>query len=147
MPPTDLLTIALSQLNELPEGPKIIAGDFNGTVDALGTLQNLLLPSEGLTDVGMDERICKGITGQYRCHANADAKESRIDFILTNRWLTPALENGRVDKCDLLKTHKPFKVDIRLTKLKQTLKEMQPVTNYATMIEDMIPKKIDEEKS
>ena len=43
-----------------------------------------------------------------------------------------------------LKTHKPFKADIRLSKLKQPSKKIQPVANYATMIEDMIQEKIDE---
>ena len=67
----DLLTIAHNQLNKLPDGPKVIAGDLNGRVDAFGTLQNLLQSNEGWTDVGMDERICKGITGHCTCHANA----------------------------------------------------------------------------
>ena len=38
-------------------------------------------------------------------------------------------------------------VDIRRTKLSHTLKKLQPVTTYATLIEGMIQKKIDEARA
>ena len=48
-----------------------------------------------------------------------------------------------MDLCDDFPTHKPFIVDIRLAKLKQILKNPRPVTNYATLLGDMIQKKTD----
>ena len=108
------------------------------------TLQALLQPDEGWTGVGMDKDICGGNVRRYTCHANEGVKESRIDYIITNCWLTPALENGRVDICDDFPTHLPFAVDIRVAKLKQTLKAPRPVTNYANLHEDKVQKEYDE---
>ena len=140
----DLLTIVINQFSMLPPGPKMIAGDLDGPPDAPPTLQALLQPDEGWADVGMDKDICGGNVGRYTCHANEGVKESRIDYIITNCWLTPALKNGRVDLCDDFPTHKHFVVDVRLAKLKQTLKAPRPVTNYANMYEDKVQKEYDE---
>ena len=107
----DLLTIIQLQLAELPDGPKIIAGYLNVSIDSFETNQGQLQPKQGWTDVGMDARICKGMIGQHTCNASDKAKESHIDYILSNRWLTPALENGRGEICGN-HTDKPFLEDI-----------------------------------
>lgn len=93
---------------------------------------------EGWTDVGRSMKIC---------HADDDATESRIDFIFSHRWPMPALESSRVDTCDDFPTHKPIMVDIRLSKLKQTMKKLQPITDYAKLVVDMIQETIDEARA
>ena len=38
----DVCAIVLAQLAELPPGPKMMAADLNGTIDAFPTIQNML---------------------------------------------------------------------------------------------------------
>ena len=56
-------------------------------------------------------------------------------------------ENCRTSTRDDFPTHKPLMVDIRTTKLKQTMEKSQPTTNFAKLIEDVTQEKIDEARS
>ena len=47
----DLLTIVQTELAALPEGPKLIAVDLNGSTDAFDTIITML-SEEARTDVG-----------------------------------------------------------------------------------------------
>ena len=122
-------------------------GGLNGTIDCFESVLAMLQPKQGWTDVGMDQRICKGHAGQNACHANDKAKESGIDHIFSNRTRTPALENGRVEIFDKIPTHRPFLVDIRITKLQRTLKTTRQCTDFAALNEAMIQAKIDEARA
>ena len=141
----DLLAICLAQLSAMPDGPKLIAGDLNGTTACFPTL-TIMTTEQGWTDVGLDPHICNGITAQNSCHANADAKESRIDYIFANQWIYPALEACQVDHCDIFPTHRPLQVAIRTTKLKHLTRRLQTPTNFAKLIETKIDKLIEEAK-
>lgn len=122
----------------------MIAGVIDGTTDTFDTIQDPLTQEEGWADVGMDDKICGGKAGQATCHAQEAAKASRIDYIFSKPWLTPALDNCRTDRCDDYPTHKPLMVDIRIKELKQSVREHQPTTDVAKPIEDMIQNKIEE---
>ena len=86
----DTLTIVRMQFKQLPPGPKLICGDFNGPLEAFPTAGEML-KDEGWTDIGNDAKMCGGKPGQHTCHANANVKESRISYFLTNDRLTPAV--------------------------------------------------------
>ena len=58
--------------------------------------------------------------------------------------LIAALENWRVETCDTLPTHRPLLVDIRITKLRRTLKTLRQCTDFAALNEATIQAKIDE---
>ena len=95
----------------------------------------------------MDNKACNGNPGQFTCHANKEAKESRISYILANQWLFPALEACRVDQCDQFPTHRPLLVSIRVQKLEQFTRKLQTTTDYAKMIEEKIQLQIEKERS
>ena len=64
-----------------------------------------LIKEHGWTDIGNDESKCNGKPGRATCHTNANANESRIDFILANSRLTPAIVNCYVDESSDYPTH------------------------------------------
>ena len=93
----DILAIIELQFEAMEPGPKMIMGDLNGSLEAFTTAM-ALIKEHGWTDIGNDESKCNGKPGKATCHANADANESRIDFILANSRLTPAIVNCYVDE-------------------------------------------------
>ena len=68
---------------------------------------------------------CKGRPGQFTCQANADVKESRIDYFFTNDRLTPAVTACYVDYLSGLHTHRPLLIEVATAKLEMVTKEMQ----------------------
>jgi len=84
------------QFEAMEPGPKLIMRDFNGNLDAFPTAM-ALIKEHGWTDIGNDEGKCNGKPGRATCHTNANASESRIDFILANSRMTPAIVNCYVD--------------------------------------------------
>ena len=104
----DILTIVQMQFEAMPAGPKLIAGDLNGTVDAFQTLQTMLSEKDW-TDLGMASNLCEGRLGQAACQTKDMAKESRIDYLFANEWLYPAVTSRKVDQCgDFPHTHRPL---------------------------------------
>ena len=79
----DILAIIQLQFELMDPGPKLIMGDFNGTLDAFPTATALIEEHEW-TDIGNDYALCQGKPGRFTCHANDGVKESRIDYILAN---------------------------------------------------------------
>ena len=79
--PDDILTIVQMQLEALPPGPKLIAGDLNGSPEAFETITTLTA-EYGWTDVGMVGELCEGGPGQYTRHANGKAKRKQILLLL-----------------------------------------------------------------
>ena len=91
--PTAIIRI---QMSKLPPGPKMIWGDFNGSLEAFPTICDMS-KEEGWTGIGNDTTKCSGRPGQPTCHTNAEVKESRIDYVITNDRLTPAVMSCKVD--------------------------------------------------
>ena len=124
-------------------GPKIIMGDLNGSLDAFPTAM-ALIKEHGWTDIGNDESKCNGKPGRATCHTNENAKESRIDFILANTRMTPAIVNCYVDENSDYPTHKPLIIEVVTKLLEVTIKELQKPTNFATMLNQKIDKEVGE---
>lgn len=107
----DLLDSLLEQMSLLPEGPKLIASDFNGTHDGIQHLHDMIT-KHGWIDVGATRRLCPQGVNQNTCHTNSDAKQSRIDLIPANCHAESALSNFKVDQEDLFLTHRPVGVEL-----------------------------------
>ena len=101
-----------------------------------------MLQVEGWTDVGNDPRICKGNQGQPTCHTNANTKESRIDFIITNQSLTPAVRSFHVDSDAKFPTHKPIQIRVATSKLRTVTNQLRKPTNFATLFQNKLDQDI-----
>ena len=137
----DLLDIMLEQMALLPEGPKIIAGDFNGTHDSIQHL-NDMTTKHGWTDAGATRRLCPHGPWQNTCHANAGAKQSRIDLILANCHAESALSNFKVDHEDPFLTHRPVGVELTVQALRKKTRALVKPDNFSILIEERIDKEI-----
>jgi hypothetical protein len=137
----DLMTIVQMQFDTMEPGPKAMVGDFNGTVEAFNTLQGML-KEQGWTDVGNDKAKCKGTPGQATCQSNGDAKESRIDYCITNDRLTPAVISCAVDQSGDLPTHRSLFIEINTEELEKTTRELQKPTNFAKLFEEKVQEEI-----
>ncbi len=62
-------------------------------------------------DVGMAEDKCEGGVGQPTCHTNAQARETRIDYMIANAQLMFAITKCRVDNTSCFPTHRPLMID------------------------------------
>ena len=58
-----------------------------------------------MIDIGNDESKCHGKPGRATCKTSKDAHESRIDFILANNRMTPAITSCYVDENSDCPTH------------------------------------------
>ena len=94
----DLITIIHAQLDAMEPGPKLIMGDLNGSLENSPTAL-ALIKEHGWTDIGNDEVRCQGKPGRTTCYTKEEAKESRIDFVLANNRMTPAIAKCYVDEC------------------------------------------------
>ena len=140
----DLLTIVQNELNAMDPGPKMIMGDINAGTEALPTILQMMA-EEGWTDVGSVSHLCGGTPNRPTCHANANAKESRIDYIFVNEYLLPAIEACSIDTDDTFATHRPLKVRIKTGRIVKQLKTLRKTTNYAELLETKIQQVAKEE--
>ena len=92
----DLFCICKLQFEELPPGPRMICGDFNGPLQAFPTLVEMMR-SEGWTDIGADSAKCGGRPNQPTSHTNVTANETRIDYVIANEYIAPAIKTFTVD--------------------------------------------------
>ena len=76
------------------------------------------------------------------CHTNKDAKESRIDFILANSFMTPAITKCYVDLESDFPTHRPLIIEVWANLLERTTNELQTPTNYAKLMEEKVQEEI-----
>ena len=97
-----------------------------------------MIKEEGWTDVGNDAATCRGSHRQPTCHANAEAKESRFDFVITNDRLTPVVTLCFVDNEAGYPTHRPVVFDIATTKLETTTKELIKPIDSAVLFEEKV---------
>ena len=107
----DLLAIIEVQFEAMEPGPKVIMGDFNGPIEAFPTAI-ALMKEHGWTDIGNDAAKCQGQPGRATCHTHKDAKESRIDYILANSQMTPAITKCYVDYESDYPTHRPLIIEV-----------------------------------
>ena len=140
----DLLTIVQQEFEAMDPGPKMIMGDINATTDALPTILQMMAEG-GWTDVGGVTHLCNGEPNKPTCHANDNAKESRIDFIFANEYLMPAIEECWVDNGDTFATHRPLGVRIRVQQIAKQMKTLRKTTNYAELLEAKIQQVLKEE--
>ena len=78
------------------------------------------------------------------CKTNKDATGSRIDFILANSRLTPAITICYVDGCSDYPTHRPLIIEIVTKLLEKTSRELKKPTNSAKMLSQKIEAEIEE---
>ena len=133
----DLLTVVQQEFEAMDLGPKMIMGDINATTDSLPTILQMMAEG-GWTDVGWVAHICNGEPNRPTCHANGDAKESRIDFIFVNEYLLPAIEECWVDEENIFATHRPLGVRIKTERIAKQLKTLRKTTNFAELLETKI---------
>ena len=130
----DIITIVRMQFDKMPKGPELICGDLNGNLEAAPSSIELI-KEEGWTDIGNDEALCGGRPGQHTCQANADVKESRIDYIITNAYPTPAVKAFRIDDDSDYPTNRPAFNDVCTKKLQTTTRQLHKPTNFADLFE------------
>ena len=139
----DIPAIIEAQFEGMEPGPKLIMGDLNGALEAFPTAV-ALIKEHGWTDIGNDETKCQGKPGKATCKTNKDATESRIDFILANSRLTPAITTCYVDESSDYPTHRPLIIEIVTKLLENTSRELKKPTNFAKMFTQKIEDEIEE---
>ena len=129
----DILAILEVQFEAMEPGPKLIMGDLNGSLEAFPTAM-ALIKERGWTDIGNDESKCHGKPGRATCHTNEDSRESRIDFILANNRMTPAIISWYVDEKSDFPTHRPLIIEVVSKLLEDTVKELHKSSNFAWVL-------------
>ena len=100
------------------------------------------MEDEGWTDAGNHSPICKGKPAQSTCHCNEKSKESRIDNIIANDRLIPAVKACWVDQYGDLPTHRPLAVEIDTSEMKRVTEVLAKPTHFADLFEEKISKDI-----
>ena len=96
-----------TQFDAMEPEPKLIMGDLNGSLETF-TIAMTFIKEHGWADIGNDEHKCQGNPGRATCYTKEEAKESRIDFILANSRMTPAIVKFYVDESSEYLTHRPL---------------------------------------
>ena len=122
-------------------GPKLICGDLNAHRGCLPNFE-AMLEEEGWLDVGNDNKATRGSPGMHTCHANAGVKKSRIDFIIVNEHLAPAVKVFEVNNDGNYPTHRPIRIRIATAQLKTTTNQLRRPTNYATLFQEKMDKDV-----
>ena len=139
----DILAIIELQFEAMDPGPTLIMGDLNSSLEAFPTAM-ALIKEHGWTDIGNDDSKCNGKPGRATCHTNENANESRIDFILANSRMTPAMVSWYVDENSDYPTHRPLIIEVVTKLLAPTTKELHKPTNFAWMLKLKIDKEVEE---
>ena len=137
----DILAIVRMQFEKMTPGPKLICGDLNAQRGCLSTLE-AMLAEEGWTDIGNDDKATRGNTDQHTCHANAGVRKSRIDFMITNEHLTPAVLGFEVINDANFPTQRPIRIKVASAKLKSVTNQLRRPTNFATLFQEKVDKEI-----
>ena len=130
----DIIAIVRSQSQLMERGPKLIAADLNGSINAFPTLESMLADHEWV-DVGMAEDKCEGKPGQPTCHTNAEARETRIDYLIANAQLMLAISKCWVDNTSCFPTHRPLAIEFCTNKLETVVNQLQVQTIFADLFE------------
>ena len=128
----DILAIIEVQFEAMGPGPKLMMGGLNGTLESFPTAM-ALIKEHGWTDIRNCADKCQGRPGRATCQTNEGSKESRIDFILANDRMTPAISKCYVDDSNDYPTHRPLVVEVITKTLEAMVKELQKPTNCARL--------------
>jgi len=104
-----------------------------------------LINEQEWTDIGNGELRCQDRPGRATCYTKDKAKESRIDFIIANNRMTPAIVKCHVDESSDYPTHRPLCIEVLTKLLEFNVKELRRPTNFACMMEQRIEDELDEE--
>ena len=118
-------------------------GDLNGNLEAFPTAM-ALIKEHGWTDIGNDESKCHGKPGKATCKTNKDTSESRIDFILANNRMTPAITSCYVDDNSDYPTHRPLIIEVLTKLLEATSRELKKPTTFAWMFNQKFEKEVED---
>ena len=99
-----------------------------------------MLAEEGWTDIGNDTEATRVNPDQHTCHANAEVKKSRVDFISVNEILAPAIKSFEVINEGKFPTHRPIRIRVATAQLKTVTNSMRRPTNFATMFQEKVEK-------
>ena len=97
-----------------------------------------MIAKQGWTDLGTKADIWGGINRQVTCRAGPNAKPTRIDFVLANEAIFPAIKGFQVDYCNMFKTHHVMPVRIEAENLKQDVTRYRKTTSASKIIEKRI---------
>lgn len=120
----DILAILQTQFDAMEPGPKLIMEDLNCSLENFPTAM-ALIKEHGWTNIGNDDHNCQGKPGRTTCYTKEEAKESRIDFILANSMMTPAIVKCYVDEGSDYPTHRPLCIEVLTRMLEVNVKELQ----------------------
>ena len=140
----DLTAILQAQFDAMEPGPKLIMGDLNGSLENFITAV-ALITEHGWADIGNGDHKCQGKPGRTTCYTKEEAKESRIDFILANNRMAPAIVKCYGDEDSDYPTHRPLCIEVLTRLLEVNVKELQTPTNFANMLEQKIEAELDRE--
>ena len=101
-----------------------------------------MIRDEGWCDTGASTAICGEHVNSPTCHCNDKAKETRIDYIITNQFLTPVASKGRVDNESGFPTHRPFAIDVEAALTNIRLKKLRKPDDFSEMFEEKVQKVI-----
>ena len=131
----------LEQFKLLPHGPKLIACDINGDTANFPTVAEML-EELGWADAGNVPKACHQGLQQPTCLAQADAKESRVDFIFLNHCLAEAHQESYVDNDAVFPTHRPFGVKVKVGKIHRSGNNLIKPTDFSMLLEELIQEEI-----
>ena len=97
-------------------------------------------------DVGMSEDKCRGNTGQPTCHTKAEARETRIDYLIANPQLMAAITKCEVDNTSSYPTHRPLSIEIETGKLERETTVLQKPTNFAKLFEEAVKTRYEQQE-
>lgn len=139
----DLISIAEEECRAHPEARCIINGDFNADEGTIPTLSHMT-ETQGWTDCGAQADIWGGIPRQFTCRAGPNTKISRIDFVLVNEALFPAIRGFQVDCSCIYKTHQPMQLRLDAGSMTQESDRYRKTTSASKLIGIQIDRAIEE---
>ena len=139
----DLVCIAEEECCHHPGAFCLIVGDFNASEGKLPTLTQMVTEN-GWTDCGGKAVLWGGIANQTTCRAGPNTKTSRIDFVIANEAIFPAIKGFQVDYCDIFKKHQVMQLKLEAGMLKQQSDRYRKTTSASKLIGENINKIIAE---
>ena len=115
----------------------MIVGDYNASSRRVPKMVQLI-DEQGWTDCGHQAAIWGGVPCQPTCRAGTHTKQSRIDYVLVNTPLLPAVKGFQTDTCDDFHKHQPNQLKIDVGELKQEADRYRKTTSASKKIQDVI---------
>ena len=105
-----------------------------------------MLKEQGWTDVGNHAGLCNGRPGQatcVTCQGNETVKESRIDYIIANSYLTPSIKQCWVDQAGEYPSHRPLMVEIYVKKLQRVVNKLNKPTDFSELFDEKVKEMVE----